>query len=164
MADLHDRRREMTEETTVEHESFFGLAAMTDLKTLPLDKSGTRIRYEGSIDKAGRNADYDWHLFEDERHPGEFVLFDTVGAGCILNFTQHRYPSSKEPTFRFYFDGETAPRFEIRHSEFGEKYPFVEPLASRYIGPVDKGRGPIRVVRSFVPMPFARGCRVTSDV
>ena len=148
----------------MQDELIYGLPAMADLKTLPLDRSGTRIHYEGSIDKAGRNADYDWHLFEDERHPGEFVLFDAEGAGCILNFTQHRYPSSKEPTFRFYFDGETAPRFEIRHSEFGEKYPFVEPLSSRYIGPVDNGRGPIRVVRSFVPMPFARGCRVTSDV
>ena len=141
-----------------------GALALLDLRTLPLDRSGTRIHYEGSIDKAGRNADYDWCLFEDDRHPGEYVLFDAQGPGCILNFTQHRYPTSREPTFRFYFDGEDAPRFEIRHSEFGEKAPFVEPLATRYVGPVDHGRGPIRVVRSFVPMPFARGCRVTSDV
>ncbi len=148
----------------MEHTPIYGLQAMLDLRTLPLDRGDTRIHYEGSIDKAGRNGDYEWHLFEDETHPGEFVLFDAEGAGCILNFTQHRYPTSREPTFRFYFDGEAAPRFAIRHSEFGEKYPFIEPLASRYIGPVDGGRGPIRVVRSFVPMPFAKHCRVTSDV
>ncbi len=148
----------------MKQELIYGLRSLTDLKTLPLDRSNTRIHYEGSIDKAGRNADWDWCLFEDDRHPGEYVLFDAEGAGCVLNFTQHRYPTSEEPTFRFYFDGEDTPRFEIRHSEFGEKYPFVEPVASRYIGPVDSGRGPIRVVRSFVPMPFSKGCRITSDV
>ena len=142
----------------------YGAGALTDLKLLPLDKDYSRIHYEGSIDKAGKNADWDWHLFEDETHKGEWVLFDAEGPGCILNFTQHRYPTSKEPTFRFYFEGESEPRFEIKHSEFGEKYPFIEPVASRYVGPVDSGRGPIRVVRSFVPMPFKRHCRVTSDV
>lgn len=142
----------------------YGNGALRDLKSIPLSKDYSRIHYEGSIDKAGRNADWDWHLFEDENHRGEWVLFDAEGPGCILNFTQHRYPTSKEPTFRFYFEGETEPRFEIRHSEFGEKYPFIEPVASRYIGPVDSGRGPIRVVRSFVPMSFRKHCRVTSDI
>ncbi|MBO4770093.1 MAG: DUF2961 domain-containing protein [Clostridia bacterium] len=142
----------------------YGNSALLDLKSIPLNKGYSRIHYEGSIDKAGRNADWDWHLFEDEKHKGEWVLFDAEGPGCILNFTQHRYPTSREPTFRFYFEEETEPRFEIKHSEFGEKYPFIEPVASRYIGPVDNGRGPIRVVRSFVPMPFKRHCRVTSDV
>lgn len=129
---------------------------------LPLLKSGIKTHYEGSIDKRGGNADYDWWLYQDGK--GEWVLFDCVGPGCILNFVQHRYPDSSEPTFRFYFDGEDEPRFVIRHSQFGEVYPFVEPLASRYIGPVDRGRGPIRVVRSFVPMPFAKSCRITSDI
>ena len=37
-------------------------------------------------------------------------------------------------------------------------------MAESYIGPFDNGRGPIRVARSFVPMPFNKGCRVTTDV
>lgn len=72
--------------------------------------------------------------------------------------------SSSDPLFRFYFDGEEAPRFSLRLSEFGEKAPFIKPLAESYIGPFDNGRGPIRVARSFVPMAFNKGCRVTTDV
>lgn len=131
-------------------------------KGLPVPKNHCRAHYEGSIDKLGGNADWDWNLYQD--HNGEWVLFEHLGPGCIYNFVQHRYPSCEEPTFRFYFDDEELPRFTIRHSEFGEKYPFVEPLASRYIGPYDHGRGPIRVVRSFVPMPFKKSCRITSDI
>lgn len=130
--------------------------------TLPVPKNHCRVHYEGSIDKLGGNADWDWKLYQD--YNGEWVLFEHLGPGCIYNFVQHRYPSCEEPTFRFYFDGEETPRFTIRHSEFGEKYPFIEPLASRYIGPYDHGRGPIRVIRSFVPMPFQKSCRITSDI
>ena len=135
---------------------------MADLKSLPVPKTGCRAHYEGSIDKKGGNADWDWALYRDA--DGEWVLFEHLGPGCIYNFVQHRYPSCEEPVFRFYFDGEETPRFTIRHSEFGEKYPFTEPLASRYIGPYDNGRGPIRVVRSFVPMPYKKSCKITSSI
>ncbi len=131
-------------------------------KALPVPKAHCRAHYEGSIDKTGGNADWDWNLYQDEN--GEWVLFEHLGPGCIYNFVQHRYPSCEEPAFSFYFDGEKTPRFTIRHSQFGEKYPFVEPLASRYIGPYDNGRGPIRVVRSFVPMPYQKSCRITSSI
>lgn len=135
---------------------------MTDPKSLPVPKADCRAHYEGSIDKAGGNADWDWVLYRDANK--EWVLFEHLGPGCIYNFVQHRYPSCEEPVFRFYFDGEETPRFTIRHSQFGEKYPFTEPLASRYIGPYDNGRGPIRVVRSFVPMPYKKSCKITSSI
>ncbi|MCD8178329.1 MAG: hypothetical protein LUE98_13275 [Tannerellaceae bacterium] len=121
-----------------------------------------KIGYEGSIDKKGENADWDWYLYQDEK--GEWVIFDVEGAGCIYNLVQHRYLSSSDPLFRFYLNGDTEPAFIIRLSEFGEKYPFVAPLAESYIGPLDNGRGPIRVARSFVPLSFQKGCRVTSDI
>lgn len=142
----------------------YGNETLWNLIALPLRRSGVKVHYEGSIAKIGDNSDWDWYMYEDPERNNEWVLFDVEGSGCIYNFVQHRYPTSVEPTFRFYFDGETEPRFTIRHSEFGEKYPFVEPVASRYVGPVDNGRGPIRVVRSYVPMPFAHSCRITSDV
>lgn len=50
--------------------------------------------------------------------------------------------SSSDPLFRFYFDGEETPRFSLHLSEFGEKEPFIKPLAESYIGPFDNGRGP----------------------
>lgn len=138
-----------------------GLTNMERFDLLPRLRHGVRVQYEGSIDKKGFNADWDWWLYKDR---DEWVIFDVDGPGCVYNFVQHRYPDSEEPTFRFYFDGEKEPRFEIRHSEFGSKAPFVAPLADAYMGPEDGGRGPIRVVRSFVPMPYERSCRITSDI
>ena len=135
---------------------------MAALITLPLLTDGVKAHYEGSIDKKGGNADWDWYLYQDER--GEWVLFEYEGSGCVYNLVQHRYPSCTEPTFRIYVDGAKEPLYTIRHSEFGEVYPFIEPLASRYIGPIDHGRGPIRVIRSFVPIPFRRKIKITSDI
>lgn len=140
----------------------YGLSRMTNLSALPLLDRNVKVHYEGSIDKEGKNADWDCLLYQDKS--GEWVLFDVKGAGCIYNFAQHRYIDSEVPEFRFYFDGENIPRFTIRTDQFGEKHPFIEPLASRYIGPLDNGRGPIRVIRSFVPMPFREGCRITSSL
>ncbi|MDG0812980.1 DUF2961 domain-containing protein [Cohnella rhizosphaerae] len=138
-----------------------GLASLERFDLLPLLRDGVQARYEGSIDKQGFNADWDWLLYKDG---AEFVIFDVDGPGCIYNFVQHRYPDSPEPTFRFYFDGEAEPRFELKHAEFGAKAPFVKPLADAYLGPEEGGRGPIRVVRSFVPMPYARSCKITTDI
>ena len=140
----------------------YGISRMVDIASLPLLDRGISVHYEGSIDKRGKNADWDWSLYQDQR--GEWVIFDVDGPGCIYNLVQHRYMSSSDPLFRFYFDGEETPRFSLRLSEFGEKEPFIKPLAESYIGPFDNGRGPIRVARSFVPMPFNKGCRVTTDV
>ena len=87
-------------------------------ETLPLYCFGRHAHYEGSIDKKGFNADWDWELYTDER--GEYVLFEQYGSGCIYNFVQHRFIKSPEPTFNFYFDDDTEPRFTIKPSQFGE--------------------------------------------
>lgn len=135
---------------------------LTDIEALPILDDGVRIGYEGSISKAGDNADWDWGLYQDEQ--GEWVLMEVDGPGCIFNFTQHRYPTSDVPIFRFYFDHATQPQFSITPAEFGEKAPFLRPLANKYIGPDDNGRGPIWVVRSFVPMAFTTHCKITSSL
>lgn len=137
---------------------------MLALEQLPHLDSGVTAHYEGSIDKQGGNADWDWWLYQDSR--GEWVLLDVDGPGCLYNFVQHRYDSSPEPIFRFYFDGEPEPRFTITPKEFGCKPPFVKPLSDAFLGDdiPPYGRGPIRVVRSFVPMPFRKSCRITSSV
>ena len=122
----------------------YGISRMVDIASLPLLDRGVSVHYEGSIDKKGKNADWDWSLYQDQR--GEWVIFDVEGPGCIYNLVQHRYMSSSDPLFRFYFDGEEAPRFSLRLSEFGEKAPFIKPLAESYIGPFDNGRGPIRAL------------------
>ena len=95
-----------------------GAARLTDIAALPVLDDSVRIGYEGSISKAGDNADWDWGLYQDER--GEWVLMEADGPGCIFNFTQHRYPTSETPVFRFYFDHAEQPQFTITPEEFGE--------------------------------------------
>ena len=143
------------------------LFEMCNLQYLPLVKKGVDAYYEGSIDKTGGNADFDWQLYK-ETDKDEWVIFEHIGAGCVLNFVQHRFIKSTDVIFKFYFDGETEPRFQIKPSEFGEKYPFLEPLASKYIArgardQVVSYESAIRVVRSFVPMPYAKSCKITSS-
>lgn len=133
------------------------------VRNLPLlAPMGTEIHYQGSIDKTGGNADWDWYLYEDANR--EWVVLDVEGPGCILNLTQHRYLTCSDPLFRFYLDGSKIAQYELRLSEIGLKFPFSKPLADCYIGPYDNGRGPIRVARSFVPLPFRKSCKVTTDV
>jgi len=140
------------------------LNEMLTPETLPNYRFDRRAHYEGSIDKTGGNADWDWNLYQDEK--GEYVLFEQYGAGCIYNFVQHRYLVSEQPTFKFYFDDDIQPRFEIMPYQFGEKYPFVSPLADKFIGPkpIEPQYSTIRVVRSYVPMPFKKYCKITSDI
>ena len=139
-----------------------GLARLSDIAALPIIDIAAEIRYEGSISKTGDNADWDWGMYTDEN--GEWVLMEADGPGCIYNFTQHRYPTSKVPVFKFYFDNSDTPQFEITPEEFGKKPPFIKPFADKFVGPEDNGRGPIWVVRSFVPMEFCTHCKVTSSI
>ncbi len=43
---------------------------MARMERLPLTRSGVRVHYEGSIDKAGANADWDWALYQDNKGGG----------------------------------------------------------------------------------------------
>ena len=139
-----------------------GFARLESIESLPVIDIGADIRYEGSISKIGDNADWDWGMYTDGN--GEWVLMEADGPGCIFNFTQHRYPTSEVPVFRFYFDNSEKPQFEITPAEFGGKPPFIKPFADKFVGPEDNGRGPIWVVRSFVPMEFRTHCKVTSSI
>lgn len=136
-----------------------GAARLTQIEALPVTDPGTRMLYAGSISKIGDNADWDWGMYQDEN--GEWVLMEADGAGCIFNFTQHRYPTSEVPVFRFYFDHSPTPQFSIIPAEFGKKAPFLRPLADIFEGPDPQH---IYVVRSFVPMNFRTHCKVTSSV
>ena len=139
-----------------------GFARLENIEALPVIDTGADIKYEGSISKIGDNADWDWGMYTDDN--GEWVLMEADGPGCIFNFTQHRYPTSEVPVFRFYFDNSENAQFEITPAEFGTKPPFIKPFADKFVGPDDNGRGPIWVVRSFVPMEFRTHCKVTSSI
>jgi len=144
-----------------------GIEQMRALEKLPLLRHGVQVHYEGSIDKLGKNADWDWWLYQDE-DTGEWVICEAEGPGCLWNFAVHHALSHSDPVYRFYFDGSDEPAYAIKHSEFGRKAPFLAPLADSYQPDVSKDpRLPkikFRIVRSFCPMPFAKSMRITSSV
>lgn len=144
-----------------------GLEQMTRLERLPLLRPDVQVHYEGSIDKLGKNADWDWWLYQDQETQ-EWVICETDGPGCLWNFVVHHAVSHSDPVYRFYFDGGKVPAFEIRHSEFGSKPPLVAPLADKFLPQVGKDARlqalAFQIVRSFCPMPFAKSLRITSSI
>ena len=145
-----------------------GIEQMSRIEFLPILRNQVQVHYEGSIDKKGKNADWDWHLYEDKK-TGEWVLMDARGPGCLWNFVVHHDVRHSDPVYRFYFDGSPHPGFEIRHSEFGAKAPFVAPLADKFLPDLWKLGGVYRtidfqIVRSFCPMPFSKSLKITSSV
>jgi hypothetical protein len=138
-----------------------GLSQMESFERLPYLKDGVQVHYVGSMSKTGDNSDWDWWLYQSN---GEWVIFDVKGPGCIYNFVQHR-TYDPDLVFKFYFDDETTPRFSIKQTEFGSKAPFVSPLAGYFeMTAGESGRaGGFRIIRSFVPMPFTKSCRITSS-
>ena len=140
--------------------SSVGAERLTNVAAIPVLNPAAQIGYVGSIDPSGGNADWDWGEVQDER--SEWVLFEDFGPGCIYNFTQHRGETAEVPVFRFYFDGEKEPRLAVRPKDFGVVPQLPKPLADAFCA-VEENR-PFRIVRSFVPMEYRRGCRITSSV
>ncbi|MFZ4396492.1 MAG: DUF2961 domain-containing protein [Kiritimatiellia bacterium] len=140
---------------------------MTLIERLPLLRPDVQVHYEGSIDKKGGNADWDWWLYQDT-NTQEWVIAKADGPGCLWNFVVHHAVGHSDPVYRFYIDGKKAPAFEIRHSEFGSKAPFVAPLADKFIPQVAKDARlkaiDFQIVRSFCPMPFSQSLLITSSV
>ena len=138
-----------------------GAGRLTDIRAIPVLDPGARMGYVGSIDPSGGNADWNWGEVQDEN--GEWILFEDVGAGCVFNFTQHRGETAEIPVFRFYFDGEAKPRLEVRPRDFGGCATLPEPLAGA-LCINDRSKRPFRIVRSFVPMEYRQGCKITSSI
>lgn len=137
-----------------------GPARMTDIAAIPVVDLGARIGYVGSISPDGDNQDWNWGEVQDEN--GEWILFEAKGAGCIWNFTQHRNELKDVPTYKFYFDGEKEPRLAVKPKDFGTIPELPDPLAGAFRKDVGKEKKSFRIVRSFVPMPYVNGVRVTS--
>ena len=67
-------------------------------------------------------------LYKDEK--GDFVVFDAIGPGCVRSIWQTCFP--KDQVLKFYFDGETKPRYEVKTVDFyaGKHPDFPKPLVS----------------------------------
>jgi hypothetical protein len=92
------------------------------------------------------------------------VIFDAEGPGCIYSFLSFL---TDDTTFKFYFDGERAPRAVLKsepakppaQSDFGAQPPFLFPLAEDWRN-VPATIANVR--RIWLPMAFRKSCRITS--
>ena len=131
-------------------------SAAPHLEQLPLLPELHAVHQFSSRNKKGENGDSKWCLYQDEY--GDSVIFDVEGPGCVRSMwsTDIR----EDALFKFYFDGEKEPRYQIPMLAFyrGQHPHFPGPLVSLE----RRGRWGERPFagNSFVPVPFAKGLKI----
>ena len=122
------------------------------LELARMDQPDTRLH--SSYDRTGGNNDYGTFL-RDSRTPGWKVVADLKGPGYVSRIWFTGAKGGTPLRFRFYFDGEEAPRLEgdIKDLFGGRRAPFLAPLAeyNNYCW------------YSFVPMPYAKNLRIECE-
>ncbi|MFZ1935304.1 MAG: DUF2961 domain-containing protein [Thermoguttaceae bacterium] len=127
------------------------------LDDLPILPRNVSLLQFSSHNRQGVNGDAGWCLYKDAK--GAFVVFDAMGPGCLRSFWQTCFP--KDQVLKFYFDGETRPRYEIKTVDlYGGKHPlFPKPLVSDEI--LGYFAGGDVAGNCFVPVPFAKSLRIS---
>ncbi|MBQ4279688.1 MAG: DUF2961 domain-containing protein [Rikenellaceae bacterium] len=106
-----------------------------------------------------QNGDAGHFLYRDSH--GDVVIFDAEGPGCVTSM----WGTVLDPkgTFKFYFDGETTPRYAIGiHDFYQGKHPdFPKPFVSYdsrgyYIEESNAGN-------CFMPIPYAKSLRIAVE-
>ena len=130
-------------------------APMT-LDQLPLLPRDVSVHEFSSHNKQGVNGDAEWFLYKDAN--GDSVVFDAAGPGCVRSIWQTCFPP--EQIIKFYFDGESKPRYAIPAIDFyrGKHPDFPAPLNSYeklgyYIEEAYAGN-------CFTPIPFAKSLKI----
>ena len=52
-----------------------GIRNLLEFEKLPFLQEGVQVHYEGSIDKRGGNADWDWWLYKEGDENSPFFIF-----------------------------------------------------------------------------------------
>ncbi len=116
-----------------------------------------QVLQTSSHNKTGHNWDEYWPVYVDEN--GEEVIFDVKGPGCVKSMWGTNFDPNG--VIKFYFDGQTTPRYQTRIVDFykGTLSQFPEPLVSYE----RRGRyGDIAFAgNAFVPIPFEKSLKIT---
>lgn len=124
------------------------LSHMTNLNTFAEAPLGNSF-LESSYDRSGGNVD--WITYEKTQPNGRINVFEAEGPGYVSRFWIASFYAKK---WFFFFDGESEPRLVLDKEDFfGEKFPFVSPLAGQSGG----GR------YSLVPIPFSKSLRIEME-
>jgi hypothetical protein len=149
------------------HETSFSAspwATSFQLRHWPAVQPGVTTHTISSYDRSGGNDDGFTgafsELYVDRR--GEHVIFDTSGPGALTTLWFTSDAGGNAPLglgkVRFYFDDDQDARIVVDADELfaGKTKPFVEPL-------VANNRRSTGGFVSWVPLPFARRLRVTTE-
>lgn len=126
------------------------------LDTIPILPSAVSVHQFSTHNKKGLNGDAGWCLYKNEY--GDSVVFDVVGPGCLRSMWQTVVPEGQ--ILKFYFDGESEPRYAIPSLDFyNGKHPlFPCPFNSYQI--LGRYIPDAYAANSFVPIPFAKGLKI----
>lgn len=140
-----------------------------DLERLPALGDGVRTKQLSSYDRATRyDATTDTYLSWDanadsgkyvrvDLQSGEATLLSLNHSGCIVRL----WSANPQGKLRFYLDGARAPlEFDFSRLLGGKEPPFSLLLWARSLA-LANDRNPAGVC--YLPIPFARSCRVTAD-
>lgn len=129
-----------------------GMEELHRLDRLPVFRGSQKIGSVSSYDRTGGNDDgFSGRYSFVRREERGLVLADLQGPGIIYRIWT---PTPTDDWLEFYFDGEADPRLRIRFRDLflGGHPRFPQPLASFGAG------GFV----SYVPLPFARSCKVVA--
>jgi len=128
-----------------------GLSALEQIDQLPRLLPGVRSYLISSYGRVSANVDGEDYLYQDG---AEYVMFEAEGPGCVYRFWATS-TSGRFGNLRFYFDGETTPRFNITYDTLfaGNTPPFLSPLVKN-----DNVAGG----SCYLPIPFRRSLKITS--
>ena len=116
-----------------------------------------QVLQSSSHNKTGHNWDEYWPQYVDANR--EEVLLDVTGPGCVKSMWGTNFDPNG--VIKFYFDGETNARYEIRIVDFykGGLPEFPSPLVS-YERRGKYGDRPF-AGNAFVPIPFEKALKIT---
>ena len=130
---------------------------LIDLDKLPLLEGGVTCREWTSFDRdeyrhPGANGDCGQYIRVEPN--GEAVMAEMNGPGCIVRI----WSANPQGKIRFYFDGAKTPSYEFDFDQMfrGTISPFKAPI-------VYKQGGVQSASDCYLPMPYAKSCKVTAD-
>ncbi len=132
----------------------------TYLEQLPILPDDNRMAGQfSSHSPHQQNGDAGHFLYRDQH--GDAVIFDVEGPGCITSMWGTVLDHNG--TFKFYFDGDTIPKYAINiHDFYQGKHPeFPQPYVSydrRGYYLEDSYAG-----NCFMPIPFAKSLRIAVE-
>lgn len=119
------------------------------------------------------NHDYEQFMrIEENEGRKEWVIMDDTGPGAVTRFWTPLFDNRDKQIIRFYFDGASSPTIAVPLNEFLSGRDFIKPplafiswnekdLLNQRKPEIKRNRGVGGDL--YLPIPFAKGCKITLD-